>query len=180
MPTLVGNRVRISGKNCNIALKDPDNWFDTGALLQDYDLDLSNPFERSIAIFLTYLVPNHQTFVVSTSSYFDPERKVWTSMQLKEVVDKEYFHRMESDPTQLKVIEGLRKIIEAASDINKAVELFQEMDADGSGQLDEGEFGELLQAIGEHMSPLYNYILWQRSNASINLYIYVSHRHQYR
>ena len=152
MPTLVGTRVKISARNCNYNMIDSKNWFDSGAVLRMFELDLSSPFERAIAVFLTYLVPNHQTYIVANGEYFDPETKAWMNLQMKEMVDADYMPRLEDNPGQLKLIEGLRRILDAATEVDKAVELFQEVDVDGSGQLDEGEFGELLQAIGKSLS----------------------------
>ena len=52
-------------------------------------------------------------------------------------------------PEQLDQIESLKIIQAAASDVQQAQALFHEIDEDGSGQLDEEEFGNLLTCMGE-------------------------------
>ena len=54
---------------------------------------------------------------------------------------------------QLDQIESLKIVQAAASDEDSALALFREIDADGSGQLDESEFGNLLTCMGLSMSP---------------------------
>lgn len=54
---------------------------------------------------------------------------------------------------QLDQIESLKIVQAAASDELSALALFREIDADGSGQLDEEEFGNLLTCMGLSMSP---------------------------
>ena len=50
---------------------------------------------------------------------------------------------------QLEQIESLKLIQAAARDTQMAQALFHEIDEDGSGQLDEEEFGNLLARLGE-------------------------------
>lgn len=145
---MVGSRVLVSARNCNLSIRDANNWFDTTAIVRTYDLDLANPFERSIGIVISYLVPSHQTYVLAHGEYYDPEKKEWLDLQLKELVDKESYKLKPIDPEQLKLIEGLINVREATRDIQKAVALFEEVDVDGSGQLDEEEFGALLKMMG--------------------------------
>lgn len=53
------------------------------------------------------------------------------------------------EPAHLKEIEGLHRIRDATRDVRKAVALFQEVDKDGSGELDEEEFGFLMETLGK-------------------------------
>lgn len=152
LPTIVGSRVKVSAKNCNLSIKDPNNWFDTSALVRTYELDLTNHFDRAVAIILTYLVPAHQTFIIAQGEYFDPEKKQWIDLQIKETIDKDSYKQKPMDPEQQRVIDGLLLVKQATKDIKKAVALFQEVDKDGSGELDEEEFGQLMQAIGMDIS----------------------------
>ena len=148
LPTIVGSRVLVSARNCNLSIRDANNWFDTTSIVRTYDLDLANPFERSVGIVISYLLPSHQTYVLAHGEYFDPEKREWVDLQLKELVDKESYKLKPIDPEQLKLIEGLINVREATRDIQKAVALFEEVDVDGSGQLDEEEFGALLKMMG--------------------------------
>ena len=45
-------------------------------------------------------------------------------------------------------IESLKVVEAAGSHVDSATALFHEIDADGSGELDETEFGHLLESIG--------------------------------
>lgn len=135
-------------RNCNLQIKDPKNWFDSAMLIRDYHLHLDNPFDRAVAIILSYLIPAHQTYIIAHSEYFDPDAKKWVDLQLKEAVDTEYYKKRPLSPEQLKVIEGLQRIQAATADIGKAVELFKMVDEDGSGELDAEEFAKLIEAVG--------------------------------
>jgi hypothetical protein len=148
LPTIIGSRVRVSSRNCNLQIKDPKNWFDTSSLIRSFHLHLDNPFDRAIAIILTYLIPSHQTYIVAHSEYFDPEKKAWQDLCLKETVDTEYYKKRPLSAEQLKVIEGLHRVQDATADIKKAIALFKEVDEDGSGELDEDEFAHLMEAVG--------------------------------
>lgn len=121
--------------------------FDTGFLTRPYELDLSQPFHRAIAIILTYLVPSHQTYIVARSEYLDTENPStgFVNLALQETVIQVTSHL---EPEQLKEIEGLERIRDATRDVRKAIALFQEVDQDGSGELDEEEFGLLMKTLG--------------------------------
>ncbi len=47
-------------------------------------------------------------------------------------------------------IESLKIVQAASSDTESAMALFREIDADGSGQLDEEEFGNLVTCMGKY------------------------------
>eukprot|EP01031_Cornospumella_fuschlensis_P030219 gene30219-36515_t len=151
LPTIVGSRVAVSARGCNISLVDPKNWFDSGMITRPYQLDLSDPFHRAIAIILTYLVPSHQTYIVARSEYLDTEqaKSEWINLNLQETVVED---ARKLEPEQQKEIEGIKRVRDATRDIRKAVALFQEVDKDGSGELDEEEFGYLMQILGMDLS----------------------------
>lgn len=130
-------------------MRDPRNWFDTGSLVRKFELDLTQPFERAIAIILLYLIPSHQTYIAPFSEYFDPDNKQWIDLKLIETIDKNYFNTRPLDPEQQQLIATLKRVLEATRDISKAKELFEEMDEDGSGELDENEFAKLMESIGK-------------------------------
>jgi hypothetical protein len=140
--------VRISTRNCNFSIRDANNWFDTTALVRKFELDLSNPYDRAVAIILTYIIPSHQTYIVAYGEYYDPEKKKSFDMKFKEVVDKEYYQKKNLEPELLRAINGLHKILDATKDRNKALEMFRQADEDGSGELDEEEFGRLMFDLG--------------------------------
>jgi hypothetical protein len=148
LPTIIGSRVRVSARNCNLQIKDPKNWFDSSMLVRSYNLQLDSPFDRAIAIILTYLIPAHQTYIIARSEYYDPEKRQSIDIALKEAVDLEYYKNKALSNEQLKVIEGLQTIQAATSDIGKAIQLFNMVDEDGSGELDEEEFAKLIDAVG--------------------------------
>lgn len=144
---MVGSRIRISAAACNIGIKDPNCWFDSSALLQEYELNLEKPFDRAIALLLLYIVPSHQTYILGNSQWYDDDNLSWEYLNLTEkvIIDSEG-KRLDSD--QKATVENLKKIIDASSDITKAVALFNEIDEDGSGELDIDEFTNLTKAIG--------------------------------
>ncbi len=145
----MGSRVAISAKTCNITMRDPKNWFDTTSLVRKFELELSEPFERAISILLLYLIPSHQTYIAPSSEYFDTTNKQWIDLKLKENIDKDYFSKRPLDLEQQQLINRLKRVLAATRDIAKAKELFEEMDEDGSGELDEHEFGKLMESIGK-------------------------------
>lgn len=121
-------------------------------ITRPFELDLSQPFHRAIAIILSYLVPSHQTYIVAHSEYREGNSGAFVNIALQEAVVAE-------DPQQLlnadsghgehsKEVAGLLRIVAATRDLGKAVALFQEVDQDGSGELDEEEFGTLMETLG--------------------------------
>jgi hypothetical protein len=56
------------------------------------------------------------------------------------------------DEGQLRVLENLKKLQAAASDFTLAISLFNEIDEDGSGELDKDELASLMKSIGVEMS----------------------------
>ncbi|KAJ1440295.1 hypothetical protein B484DRAFT_391337, partial [Ochromonadaceae sp. CCMP2298] len=93
------------------------------------------------------------TYRVAASEWFDPETKSTTALGLKERVSQD-----EDDSRltkqQREQIESLRIVRAAGEDVEAAVALFHDIDADGSGELDVEEFGCLLQSMGIGMTPV--------------------------
>ena len=77
---MVGSRVRISAGGCNIGIRDANCTFDSAALVRKFELDMSNPYERAVALLVLYLVASHQTYVIGVSEYYDPETKATTNL----------------------------------------------------------------------------------------------------
>eukprot|EP01038_Epipyxis_sp_PR26KG_P005859 gene5859-8083_t len=146
LPTMVGGRVRVSLASCNIGIRDPQCWFDPTSILRRFECNLSNIFDRSVAFFLLNLVPSHNTYTISSSEWFDPTEKgnKPINLDLKQIIAT----NTDLDRDQLELLRKMRLLQEAASDKKKAMELFYQIDEDGSGKLDETEFSNLLDEIG--------------------------------
>jgi hypothetical protein len=80
LPTMVGSRVRISASSCNIGIRDANCWFDSSVLVRKFQLDLSNPFERAVALLVLFLIASHQTYVIGLSEYYDPDSRSTTNL----------------------------------------------------------------------------------------------------
>jgi hypothetical protein len=77
---MVGSRVRISASSCNIGIRDANCWFDSSVLVRKFQLDLSNPFERAVALLVLFLIASHQTYVIGLSEYYDPDNRSTTNL----------------------------------------------------------------------------------------------------
>jgi hypothetical protein len=149
VPLTVGDRIKISAVNCNILIRDSTCWFNPQRPCSDYRLNLSHPFERAIAFKLLRLVASHPTYVFKYCNYVeevDGRLGRNTPLNLVQIIDPETERLMTEDRN--KICENLRKVIEAASDHDKAVELFHETDEDGSGELDAEEMMVLMENLG--------------------------------
>ena len=80
LPTMIGSRVMLSIATCNTTIKDSKCWFDPTDLLRDFELQLNNPFERAVAIFVMNLITSHQTYIVAYSEWYDDVNKVKTPL----------------------------------------------------------------------------------------------------
>jgi len=151
----VGSRVKVTADNCNISIRDDSAWFDYQKPLQKYQLDLANPYERAVAFQLCQLIATHHSYVFKYFNY-DPnppsqKDKNWNELdcskkgrlvditQIKVAADEDTMDIFEKDTVQ-----KLRALKAAASDMFTAARLFQEVDVDGGGELDQDEFSVLL------------------------------------
>lgn len=157
LPSMVGSRVRISATGCNIRIRDPECWFDSSMLIRRYSLKLDDPFHRSVALLVMYLVAAHQTYIIAHSVHYDDETRQTIDLQLTEraYIDEE---NKRLTPQQKESIKNLKVIRNAANDIETAIMLFNEIDEDKSGQLDEMEFGNLLRSMGTTVSLYFYYM----------------------
>eukprot|EP00605_Chrysophyceae_sp_TOSAG23-4_P001328 GSChrysophyteH1.ASY1.ANO1.1445.1 assembled CDS len=150
VPVMIGSRCKISVANCNIAIpaeNDPKDGeaFDFDNLLRVYHLDMTSAFHRAQAFMILYIVACHHTFTI-------PKWEEEIKGQGKRTVDlvpflnpdkQEYF-----TDKQKEVEESLETTIRAASDVDLAVKFFNDIDVDGSGELDRDEFRQLMDRIG--------------------------------
>ena len=101
---------------------------------------MTNSYHRAQAFMLLYLVACHHTYHIVN----------WTvNGKLYELVpflnpDKQEFFTYK----QKKVEESLELTIQAASDVDLAIRFFNDIDEDGSGELDREEFRALMNRIG--------------------------------
>ena len=151
---MAGFRVDVSATSCNLSIKDDKNWFNAGSINRTFHLTLSDPFHRAVAILLMHIVPAHRSYKIANSLWTDKQDGNTVSVKLnlreKIVVD---FASKRLSASQLKQIESLRKVKEAAENTQQALELFNEVDEDGSGLIDEDELGHMMTNLGK-LSPL--------------------------
>lgn len=153
VPLMMGNQLKLSLSRCNVTMKDGNEGrFDFQKILKDFTLNMEDPFERSCCSFLLNLVASHHTYELKSVNWEVPTKtKSRTSpIDLVCIVNQErvkYF-----DASQNLVLQNLKHLQEASGNIQKAVRLFQEIDKDGSGEIDEQELGELMHRIGIEMS----------------------------
>lgn len=146
MPLLVGTRVGISAVGCNITIKDAHCWFDHHRPLREYELDMSNGFERAVAILLLNIVASHHTYIFESVSLQEKPSSKRVPIELVSVFSdekKDYF-----DEATKNHYESLLRIVAASNDIKYAVRLFQETDEDNSGELNKDEINLLLKNMG--------------------------------
>jgi len=142
--------VDISASSCNIRIRDSNCKYDLSNILRSYELKLEEPFARAIAIFVTRLVAVHQTYFIARSDYIDETGKP-QSLDLTEkvVVD---FESKRLDKHQRQKAVNLKLGIESSKNVHKAMQLFNDIDKDGSGKLDEQELAQLIESLGYHLS----------------------------
>lgn len=148
VPSVVGSRVALSARGCNVTIRQGNPIdFSFDDLVRPYNLDLSKPFERAAAVFILNLVACHHTLILTNVEFAEGSGS--GKMDKLELVpflcaDKEeYFDTMAKEVKQ--TLDGL---LEACSDTETAKEFFDEVDEDGSGELEPEEFRTLLQSIG--------------------------------
>jgi hypothetical protein len=75
VPSVVGSRIDLSARGCNIDIIDDSCWFDQSNPCGTYSLNLSKPFERAIAFKLLNIVANHTSYILSKITYEEPPSK---------------------------------------------------------------------------------------------------------
>ena len=150
VPTMLGSRVKVSVSKCNIAIPADKGSgstipFDFDNLLRSYDLNMSDAYERAQAFMLLYLIACHHTYVLAKWDW-EESRGAVKSMDLTPFLnpDKQEFFTAK----QKRIETALETALRAASDVNLAIQFFNEIDVDGSGELDRSEFKRLMDRIG--------------------------------
>jgi len=149
VPTMIGSRVKVSVVKCNISIPPDANAaevsFDFENLLRIYVLDMTSAYDRAQAFMLLFLIACHHTFVISKWEWEESKGQI-RSYDLVPFLNpdkQEYFTEKQ------KLIEiALETTIRAASDVSLAIAFFNDIDVDGSGELDRGEFKQLMDKIG--------------------------------
>ncbi len=152
VPMHVGSRVELSAKKCNITMRDPACWFDFDKPCRVYDLDMEDGFERAVAMILLLSIACHHSYVFQTFNHYpdkDSKKRV-EEIKLKQAVSKDRMRHFQ--PKEVAIVGALTKIKDSAADISAAIHLFQEVDEDGSGEIDREEFAEMVRQMGIGMS----------------------------
>lgn len=142
---------QLSVESCNFDMISQD-MFDPEEATGTYDLDMLNPYERSIAIELLRLANTktgckfisvvHITTSISATGKVDQQKQ---SLQLEvRQVPKTRAKLLRRKSTMV-VNESLSK--------EKLMEVFNELDADGSGSIDATELGKGMKAFGLAPAP---------------------------
>ena len=153
---MAGFRIDVSASSCNLGIKDPKNWFSTSNICSTFHLTLSDPFHRAIAILLMHIVACHRSYKIGNCVWVrEIDGKMESSkVDLVEKVVVDFASKRLSAP-QLKQIEVLRKVKEAAENTQMALDLFNEVDEDGSGLIDEDELGQMMKNLGTYTCQCY-------------------------
>ena len=155
-----------------------DYRFSSANVIGHYELDLANPFERAVAILQLDIVASHSTYKYtqfdydptfvsnhegSYSSTTKPPSPMSSSSPPPLHSSKIVKIDLHAEVTTLKMqyftdrqkqlADNLRSMVVAASDIQQAVKLFNEVDTDNSGTIEALEFAKLLEALGLDSSP---------------------------
>lgn len=119
----------------------------------DYKLDLSLPFHRAVAFSVLQTVSLHSTCVIARASYqaaaegrargsFGREEKLDLVQSIATDREEQF------DESQRAVLQSLRLLEAAASDVQRATALYYEADLDKSGELDREELRLVLARLG--------------------------------
>ncbi|CAM9213873.1 unnamed protein product, partial [Ectocarpus fasciculatus] len=156
IPTATGNRVTVTARGCNTQLRDDKCWFDQKYPCRQYELDLSDPFERSISFQVLRIAANHQTLILKDVTYQEPPASKTSrppppeKLELEQIVTNEKINHF---PEKQRILyENLKLLKGASSDIKEAKLLFQQADADQSGEIDKPELMGLLPELGIFIS----------------------------
>ena len=153
IPTIVGARVKISAQKCNVSLRDSACYFDFDNLLNDYKLELSKPFERAIALLLLQLVVGHHTYIFENFEYEEVTdgKRSGRRDQIQLIPYRDTSKMQYFDDKQRKIEHGFKSIIDACSNIENAINFFNAVDLDGSGEVEKVEFQKLLSNMGIYL-----------------------------
>eukprot|EP01035_Chromulina_nebulosa_P018901 gene18901-24701_t len=114
----------------------------------DYSLNLSDGYERAIAIIILYMIAGHPTYSITSAVYMNntTSSKIKEDIEFIQILSKErvqYFDHM-----QIQTMNQLEKLSLAYFNSEYAIKLFHEVDADDSGMLDKNELAILMKSFG--------------------------------
>ena len=179
---MAGFRIDVSAASCNLGIKDPKNWFSTSSICSTFHLTLSDPFHRAVAILIMHIVACHRSYKIGNCIWMHEVdgKTVTEKLDLVEKVVVDFASKRLS-ASQLKQIEVLRKVKEAAENTQMALDLFNEVDEDGSGLIDEDELGQMMKNLGTltfHCCCYYYYYFHQHYHYN-NYYHHYYHHYYY-
>lgn len=147
VPTMLGSRVKVSVNKCNIAIpaEASENPFMFENLLREYNLDMTDPYDRAQSFMLLYLIACHHTYVITSWQWEESKGHV-KSYDLVPFLNPDKQDYFTAKQKEIEI--ALETTIRAASDVSLAIQFFNEIDVDGSGELDREEFKLLMVKIG--------------------------------
>ena len=148
VPITVGQRIKITASGCNLTIKDSKCWFDIRHPCRSYTMYLENPFDRAVAFLVLRIVATHPTYIFKSFEYQPPGGRS-EPVELIQAISTEKSAYLEG--VKREAVNGLLSVIAAADDREKAFDLFNETDTDGSGELDADELKALMEKIGIQM-----------------------------
>ena len=140
IPVLCGTRIDVKAQNCNTGLTDDSCWFDHSFPCRSYSLDLSREFERAVAFSVLQIAATHGTYIIAAAAYNGQKLSLVPVMSR----DREQYFSDRERTTQA----GLQRALDAASNEEKARQLFLQADRDASGSLDKQELLQVLAELG--------------------------------
>ena len=153
---LGSSAAKIDIGDCAVKLAAPTCWFDPRSPGGYYDLNLSSPYNRAVAIELLRLSADHDAFNINSCTLKDeggtevkihlevsscPSSEAKPSLFEGEVVKSGHRPDALSDAK-------LDRIRAIASDVDKAAKVFKQFDVDDSGALDKHELRQMLRQLG--------------------------------
>jgi hypothetical protein len=141
--------------------------FDSSKILGYWELNLEDIYERSAAILIMTLVANHLTIdftrfaydsrtpAVKEFAHNDPSvKRIGAKADPVDIVVSISTEKTKLFNEKQKIlVNNLEMMREAAANFESASKLFEELDADGSGELDVDEFSVLLDRMGMPCTP---------------------------
>jgi len=141
IPMAVGDRVRVSCANCNIAIKDPNSWYDMSNPCGEYKLDLSNSYDRAVSFAVLRLAAGHQRTSVTDVSYNN------VALNLTQVMSPHVPNDIHNKAGENQ-LNSLKMIKNRLCDEDYATGLFTKINNDKLNGMDLEELAEAMFEIG--------------------------------
>lgn len=147
LPPIIGSRIKLSMRNCNVNIKDPTPFFSFDHICTtDFRLNLANPLERAIAVLLVHIVAGHHSYVFSRFDLDSGNGRI-------EAVPLTPFwcddRRLHFSAEEKEYAQSLSNILLACNNETESYKLFNMIDRDGNRTLSMDEFAELLHLLGK-------------------------------